>query len=256
MKLNLTKNQKVAFTNAIKAANNLYKGNITEAFNYIFDSKISKNQCEELKNILAGEHYIFEVKDVILDTVDNMIDTEKHIFKLCDALDLVIRIALGQWNELININKNNKILFMEDKLEAKVFLLRDSISFYKDNNISGRSASLGIGSDALIPDIKIIYDIFKTLMFENGAGGCYAYEPTAFSDEPKPIIKLPYQKEFLNVTKKDLDYIKRVCKFYHEGKEGLFLGTGEYVSHLVMEGDNVYLKRNNYVDIENTKPLA
>lgn len=222
----------------------------------------------ELKYIKSLLHKFNSIK--IIKT-DDMISfeiyiTDKELRILKYAMDLHIRIALGQieetarWicgNSTEKIEKFYDYVFLSEEERRAISLHLTNIAnpkFKNSENYIFRSTgvSFGIFSKEVNDDIRKLYDVYKVLMFESGCGGVYGYKPSKSSNEldKLPMIYFPI-KDAMTFKGEDeyfLDFVQNAK--YHKDDDKIYLPYDENLSILLEYGDKIFKKYNNWFVIE------
>ena len=202
----------------------------------ILDKRITsivvKDDCKLEKAELAKE-----ISETFL--TENYIDDHEHNRFVENMLDLVLRISLGQWEELNQVVFSNDVKFFMDE-EDKKELEKIKINYF------GAPIGFGIGSTMLKNDVRILYDFYKVLMYEMGEGGVYSYDVIPMSKENLPLIEFKPKKSWYITKEEDL------LKIYNEltdkerknaDLEGYFR-TSDNVFINPRPGETLILKKN------------
>lgn len=263
--------------NALKGALDIYSLNIRMGLGRLFSkafkdpamNQLNKEMIEDLKAFLAGDKDVrfarFEHKDELNDLIQRMdkaagnefeielTDSQIHVF--CLALDLYIRIWLGQWEELYSmlryIDVNGMPLevtwFPSSEIRDRLYWYREKIvpAFAELSFGAAYGASFGIHSTDLNDSIRVIYDIYKVMMYEKGSGGVYAYTPYPISDEPACSITFPIVREWDG--KENLEEFLGKGKYkYHNENGQIYAPIKENIAMLVEKGDTLLQLRNGF----------
>lgn len=277
IKIEVTKRTDEICIKALKAALTLYNGDVsgivailkdgfTEPANF-YEEGISKFN-EYLKMLKPSGNPNLEK---VIVKIGNSLNGEKDLSfdemcRICNALELVDRLWLGQWNELAKV-LTDKWILGDDEL-TKVNLLRDEMTdAYSRKRISGY-ASYGIYSTELKDEIRLIYAFQKVYRYEKAAIGVDSTPFKLYDDlsSETPKITLPYkesvtfktQNEIKEYAEKymasqnvDLHFYTEIRKIYFEDT-GIYFPTNPQISYLVEPGDTVHLKQNDFFIVEKT----
>lgn len=158
-KENLNELSDIIEENCVKAASGL--DNLIDEFNTLF--KITK-----------GKKMKFEM---------NMSDWDISLFKT--AIDKIPRFQLGQWNELVNMlyPACGSLFFASQEQENCIVLFRNRICPIFAEKCIGANASFGIYSRHVNDSARVLYDLYKVFMYEDGVGGVYGYAPKQTSED-------------------------------------------------------------------------
>lgn len=262
MKIIATENTKNAVQFALDEAAKLYAGKISEACNEICRRlmKLPLNEVDKkLDDIVTKGSTDFRAKDLaeeIASTLltDNFDETDNNkVGFVAEMLDVVLRIAIGQWDQLCQVQNtigdcDTYFLSLEDRIEIEKIR----------NDFIGEENYFGIGSETLSDEVRMIYDFYKVWMYEMGAGGCYSFEPFAFSGELLPTITFKPQKTWDIVDENNIDYILKDLN--EEQRKGAELDNGysyfkssDHIWLHPLKGEKLILKRNNLFTINRTK---
>lgn len=258
MKIILSEKTKNAVQFALDEAAKMYAGNIGDSID-----KICHRLCliprlthldEAMKNALnltitKGSENLSE-KDLAKEVSETFFTEgfkEENIGMATRMLDLVLRIALGQWDQLYMVQRTidggNFFLDEEDRL------IVDAMR----NKYFGKETHFGIGSTTLSDEVRMIYDLYKVLMYENGAGGVYGYEPYALSNEVLPTVYLTPVKTWDIKKPNDVERIlEKLPNTKHADLEGYF----QISDHMFAQprvGETLILKKNGLFSIVKTK---
>lgn len=182
-----------------------------------------------------------------------------------ESLDLIIRLSLGQWDNLGTVL--NKIT---DKRGKHVYLTyfcnEPFVKMYRNhfisafNPISG-AESFGIHSKEISENVRSIYEVYKALMFEWKPYGVYDTVPKkiAKDNEPLPCIEFPlpyiltyygdFEEAVLKIEQDDYPYKVRKVMVCDDDPDTIYLPIeDEYYRayRLLQVGDRVYRKLNGY----------
>ena len=258
MKIVLSKKTREAVQFALDEAAKMYAGNIGDSID-----EICHRLCllpwlmhldDAMKNSLnltvtKGSKNLSE-KDLAKEVSETFFAEgfkEEDIGMATRMLDLVLRIALGQWDQLYmvqrTIDDGNFFLNEEDRL------IVDAIR----NEYFGPETHFGIGSTTLSDEVRMIYDLYKVLMYENGVGGVYGYEPYALSNEVLPTVYLTPIKTW--DIKKPND-VEKILKELPNTKRADLEGYFQISDHMFAQpraGETLILKKNGLFNIVKTK---
>lgn len=166
-----------------------------EIHNTIFGS--AKIKTDDVGKKIKGYKKILAAKDGEYDFSN---DDFGYIAR---ALDLTIRVALGQWDELTWAYMNylvdgERFITQEkqDNTKTKLAYIRNQmIPLFSMHNVHGSAASFGIYSPTLANEIGYMYGIYKAIKFAT-QGNPSDEEIVKNSDKPVSII-FPYDKSFV-----------------------------------------------------------
>lgn len=218
-------------------------------------------------SINTSEVLINKIKAVTKKNKNNIISfnlnmNDEEIGILCNSLDIVSRIYMGQWDKFVcllfgNKTKDGKRFF--DYLVCngaeEICILQYRNRLYKQfdmDYIYGPGASYGICSLEISDNARVMYDLYKVIMYNKGAGGVHGYPPHINSKEAKlPVIEFP------DIETMVFDgNIDKVVKFTENKSDepitrkmivedgDLYVKTGENFYTLVVKGDKLIKKYN------------
>lgn len=182
------------------------------------------------------------------------------------ALDLTIRIALGQWNEFgwaysgYSVNGERFMVGCFDELtNSKLANIRNRmIPLFPMNNIHGANASFGIYSPSLANEIGYMYGIYKAINFAT-KGNPHDEEIVKNSDKPV-LIKFPYVKSFvvknMDQVKQELadcmipDYISEHKSYVEEEDGTIYVYYRHGMAIRVDPGTKIAICHNSWPEIE------
>lgn len=210
---------------------------LQEEFSYL-----QENYHEEtIKNIASYSNIVKIIENT--KGRDIIILNENECDDLAHCLDVVSRLYAGQWDEILALynrfeyDGNNSFLEVRNKLS-------------KDYRKLGHG-SFGIYSKEVSNDMRIMYDIFKVIMYEKGAGGVYAYKPKKTSSEPLPVIIYPKISYLFESEKGLLDFLdtekEKLRKF--ADSDDFYIQTGEYTFQKINFGDTIIKRYNGNIEI-------
>ncbi len=243
---------------------NDYKNSMFYKKIQIDDSLLKSDKFIELNDMYAkfGETSYLKGDKYKLFTIDLSKD---EIELLLEVLDLPIRIALGQWEEIrrsiLDIEYKNKCLreYMKSSWTFDYMNPRELIiNTFTDEKLSKRQY-LGISQKVLSEDIRSIYEIYKELHYQWNPRGVYDSPPWKLSKNDDPMPMIEFGLSCINPFIEDkLLFWKNFClmkhpinrKPYFEG-DNLFLPVKQTLSgNLVLQspelGDLIYKKLNGH----------
>lgn len=257
MKIILSEKTREAVQFALDEAAKMYAGNIGDSVD-----EICHRLCllqlmyldETMKNTLnltvtKGSKNLSE-KDSAKEVSETFFTEdfkEENIGMATRMLDLVLRIALGQWDQLYMVQRtiDNGNFFLNEEDRLIVDAMR--------NEYFGAETHFGIGSTTLSDEVRMIYDLYKVLMYENGTGGVYNFQPYALSDEVLPTVYLTPVKTW--DIKKPND-VERILEELSDTKHADLEGYFQISDHMFAQprvGETLILKKNSLFSIVKAK---
>lgn len=277
IKIEVTERTNKICIKALKAALALYNGDVSGIVAILKDGFIEPANFYE-EGISKFNEYLKMLKpsgnpnlEKIIVKIGDSLNGERDLSfdemnQICNALEFVDRLWLGQWNELAKV-LTDKWILGDDELTT-VNLLRDNITdAYSRKGISGY-ASYGIYSTELKDEIRLIYAFQKVYRYEKTAIGVDSTPFKLYDDlsSETPKITLPYKESVTFGTEEEIkEYAEKYMAsqntgslFYVEMRKILFEDTGIYfptnpqISYLVEPGDTIHLKQNGFFIVEKT----
>lgn len=259
------KEQKDIFIDTLVMVRKLYYLNFEPVLKEMFKD-IRVDKIDDLYDLITENKNVC-IPDIDYDISMN-IDTKNNKFEaiindsdvadICNDLDLVIRIWIGQWEEFSKVKNKLKTVNKKEKLEkslnfdSNINNIRNVIIPLFDKEEISTNGYLSIHFKGIDDKVRVIYDIYKTIMFENGAGGVYAYKPDQTSVYKLPIVEFE-PTDILLFKSKDamnkyaLKEKKKGNKKVAMDNEGnIWFYTGEYISKRPDVNQKIYQLKNGY----------
>lgn len=262
---------------ALKAALELYSGNarplieilkngFTQPADFNDEAVEEFNSYLKTKELADGSN----LKKVLEKIVDNLGGKKDLTFDdltlICNNLELIERLWIGQWNHLFYVVQN--AYFVSDKELSVIIPLRDKITNAYSRKGFNAYSSYGIYSPELKDEIRLLYAFQKVYRYEKNARGTdssASFRNIVGKDIPE--IFLPYQE---SITFKSMEEIKKYADDWMQKQKELYqfeldrrkiyFDNGIYyfptetsTSYAVEPGDTVHLKQNDYFLVEKTK---
>ena len=185
------------------------------------------------------------------------------------VLDFVVRIAIGQWNNLALVlcglkdENNNPVYDKWSCDEPFVCHYRNRIfRVFEDECLSSSLSSIGIYSSLLSDQIHRIYEVYKELMYEYKCFGTYSCRPMKATADKTPLPEIQFPLTFIFEFDGDLEKAKKIlkspdkpsvihrdCREYSDVPGQLFIPIQEdagTVYQRLIPGDKVYRKLNGF----------
>lgn len=275
IKIKATKRVDEICIKAMQAAIELYKGDIGPVIEILkegfvepanFNLTATKNFNKYLKDQkLADPSPIEKVLKKIGGTLNGVKDLEfADMDIICNALELIERIWIGQWNHLTHVIED-KWFFNTSELR-EINILRDKITDAYSRKGIGDNASYGIYSLELKDEVRLLYAFQKIYRYEKSARGCDMGGFTLDGELGKevPEIILPYKEtitfnsydeiadyadKFAKAQEKDFPFnIDRRKIYFEDGK--YYFQTSDSISYLTEPGDTIHLRQNDFFVVE------
>jgi hypothetical protein len=266
---------------ALKTVKYFYSLDFENAFTLLYTNSFKSNQpivdvknnSNKLKDILFEKHsvtpndYTISNIDAYLKSIEQkngdyeFISTD--IVSLINYLDFIIRVWIGQWENLTDIVRackyESKEFFISK--ESEIAKCRNSMfPIFKEKGVDARlGTSLGIYSDVFCEDVIILYGIYKALKFS--ISGSYADKDFVRKSDKPVYIQFPYKETFVvssyEATKEWLDnhpmpgeIATRQSYIADEETKQLYVYVNMYHSVLVEPDDKIFVCENRNLKIE------
>ena len=277
IRIEVTERTNAICLKALNAALDLYNGKVTKLIEILKDGFATPANFYD-EAIIEFEEYLNMLKpsgnsilEDLIKRIGSSLSGEKdftydEMILICNSLELIERLWLGQWSELSRVI-TGKWAFGDDEL-ATVILLRDKMTdAYSRKGIRGYG-SYGIYSPELKDEIRLLYAFQKVYRYEKSAIGVDS-TPFKLRDDlsnETPKIVLPYKESVTFKTQEEIkEYADKFMAsqsiekaFYIEMRKvhfedtGIYFPTNPQISYLVEPGDTIHLKQNNYFVVEKT----
>lgn len=192
--------------------------------------------------------------------------TDDELRMLADVLDLPYRIACGQWEHLrtclakMKTTDGNDLADYCITSDSKIDEYKSKIVHVYDKFSSSYGVSYGIMNEELNDKHRVIYDIYKTFMYEYNCHGVHGSAPykTENSNDKMPGVSLPLtyittfngddigMEKLLNESTTNPD---RKIKRFNDAPRMLFVPVKERVGTLyvgLQNDDKIYQRVNGY----------
>lgn len=275
--IKLTERAEDFYLKSISAINELYRGDIKPVIDILKDgfvepAKFDDDAVEEFNKYLKSRTLMNSPAEKVMAKFNGSLNGTKNIdfndmFIICDTLELMERIWIGQWDRICKIIED-KFFFTDDEMSV-VNTLRDKITNAYSRKGLERYASYGIYSPELKDEIRLLYAFQKVYRYEvSGRGNDMGeFRLNGELNKDLPEIILPYKEK---ITFKDYDeiahYVEKFAEYQNENYSSafdrrkihvecgeFFFPTAEYTSYLVEPGDTVCLRQNDYFIVRKNK---
>ena len=257
MKIEVSKKTEEIVKWALEVASKMYAGDIGNSVDEICHklclmplNRMTDEFKTELNKVVIRDSKKFSMKNMskeISETLftDKFIEDEEHLKFVAEMLDIVIRMAGGQWEMLYHIQStvDRGALFLSQEDRKTLERLKDEYF--------GTDYYFGINSITLNDDVRVIYDFYKVWMFEMGAGGCYSYDVYPLSKEKLPVIHFKPIKSWYIEKLEDIESLYKTLS-ENEKKdvyEEKYFKTSNYISYIPQPGETLVLRRNGLYGI-------
>lgn len=175
---------------------------------------------------------------------------------LCKAMDFYIRIVLGQMEKIPMLIKNNiENANTIDPFSKEMDYIRSKItSVYEEHGVPD-TGSLGIYAPAINEKVRVLYDMYKVLMYERGASGVYGFKPSPIAKEYHDQIEVGCNDEVLIEYDGDLEGLKKAIgddnvKEFRDDPGVFYVKNGEYSWRKLTEGLKIRKKHNGEIEVK------
>lgn len=271
IKIKITKRCNDACLRALKAAVSIYKGDISPTIEilrkgFVEPAIFNDKAVVEFNSYLKGMNLRSPEKlENLINRIGPSLEGERDfsyddMFLICNNLELIERIWIGQWDHLSDVVED-KYRFDQETMK-EIWKLRDNITdAYSRKGLTGYS-SYGIYSPYLDDDVRMLYAFQKVYLYEKSAYGVNAtpFSLTGELTDDTPRIELPYKetlvfnsyeeieeysKTFMEEQRKASNFLSEIKKIHHEDGK-FYFPTAPNISYLTEPGDKVERKQNDY----------
>lgn len=210
--------------------------------NDIINPNINIIQELKMEFLNLGEYKGKEV-NVKLDMNKDEIEVLKK------SLDIITRLYIGQIDELFSLLFDNTLATGERFSKSYIPGNKERawISVLLGKIVVGKSVTefhYGIFNPHVDNRARILYDIYKVLMYESGVKGCYCFKPTAACELALPKIKFPSEKMVVEKISDVYSFVDDI-RDLHQVDSELYLNIEKlYTSIRIDIGDTIYKKYN------------
>ena len=286
--ISMPKNYWDTLNSALSVAEKFYTFNFNDAFigtsEIAFNSDVEKHNVEfyaeailklmfpsGISNISYNPDRLAELRKyqtMFKSGEDGEFDLNtEDMSKIASHIDFVMRICMGQWDNLQNIICNSMnmsgqyidtCLFMDELMLRDIAEIRGQmLPIFLANGIRTSHASFGIYSDMLHDRVCILYGLYKALRF-SVTGSAFDTETVRNSDKPV-IITFPYVDSHV-VGNHDLlinwlskypvgdTFAQKAVYIVDDGKTYVYFN--DVASVAVEQGDVIYASVNGRLTIE------
>ena len=258
MEIKATKKTQELVQWALNEAAKMYAGDIGNTIDEICHqlcliplNSMNDKTKEKINQIVTKGSTDFTLKDEakkIAETLftENFDESNSNLRLVAEMVDLVIRLAGGQWEHLGAIQRSigKDVFFLSQEDRIQLDTIKD-VYFGKDYYF-------GINSITLKDEIRVIYDFYKVWMFEMGVGGVYGYDVFPLSKEQLPTIEFKPKNVWKITGEEDLDLIYASLKEKEEDDNvypDKYFKVTNYTSIHPQPGDTLIQKKNNFFKI-------
>lgn len=182
-----------------------------------WDDKISLligSKKQYKKDQVGRRHYTINLSNGTEKKCNELFTSKLKLDVFPLLLDLIIRLSIGQletmW-QVVNGIINAKTGAPVDELYC---VLPREVETYRDRmfTIFPMMGSLGIGSEKLTDNVKLLYEMYKAFQYEYHCYGVDSYVPIKISHTDAPLPEFGFEEQFICDYSEDMATLEKAYK--------------------------------------------